>query len=81
MFGFDWNEANLRHIALHSVTPEEAEEAGPTQEIDSHEAGVPSRGCPCPVAAASVSISRSIRLQSHSPAKPGYRHVIVVLPV
>jgi hypothetical protein len=23
---FDWNEANLNHIAEHEVTPEEAEE-------------------------------------------------------
>ena len=26
MFGFDWDDANLGHIALHSVTREEAEE-------------------------------------------------------
>jgi uncharacterized DUF497 family protein len=24
---FDWDEANIRHIARHNVTPEEAEEA------------------------------------------------------
>jgi hypothetical protein len=24
---FDWDEANMRHIARHGVTPEEAEEA------------------------------------------------------
>jgi uncharacterized protein len=24
--GFDWDEANIRHIALHDVTPEEAEQ-------------------------------------------------------
>jgi uncharacterized DUF497 family protein len=23
---FDWDEANLRHVARHGVTPEEAEE-------------------------------------------------------
>jgi uncharacterized DUF497 family protein len=26
MFRFDWDEANLQHIALHSVSPEEAEQ-------------------------------------------------------
>ncbi len=39
MFGFDWDAANLVHIAAHSVSPEEAEEAlsGPTYEIGSYE--------------------------------------------
>jgi uncharacterized DUF497 family protein len=27
MLAFDWDDANRRHIALHSVSPEEAEEA------------------------------------------------------
>jgi uncharacterized DUF497 family protein len=34
--GFDWDEANVRHIARHGVSPEEAEEAilnGPV-EVD-----------------------------------------------
>ena len=26
MISFDWDEANVRHIARHGVTPEEAEE-------------------------------------------------------
>ena len=26
VIGFDWNEANIKHIAEHDVTPEEAEE-------------------------------------------------------
>ncbi|QHN05074.1 BrnT family toxin [Granulicella sp. WH15] len=39
MLGFDWDEANLHHIALHSVTPEEVEQVlqGPTFEIDAYE--------------------------------------------
>ncbi len=39
ILGFEWDEANLRHIALHSVTPEEAEEVllGLTREVDSYE--------------------------------------------
>jgi len=39
MFGFDWDAANLGHIAAHSVSPEEAEEAlsGPTYEIGLYE--------------------------------------------
>ena len=33
---FDWDEGNLRHIAMHKVTPEEAEEVllGDPLEID-----------------------------------------------
>jgi uncharacterized DUF497 family protein len=31
---FDWDEANIAHIAKHGVTPEEAEEAVTSSPID-----------------------------------------------
>ena len=39
MVRFDWDEANLAHIALHRVTREEAEEVlgGATFELDTYE--------------------------------------------
>jgi uncharacterized DUF497 family protein len=39
MLEFDWVAANLSHIALHSVTAEEAEEVllGPAFELDTYE--------------------------------------------
>jgi uncharacterized DUF497 family protein len=34
MMTFDWNEENSRHIALHHVTPDEAEQAFDNDPID-----------------------------------------------
>ena len=31
---FDWNEGNISHIALHGVTPEEAEQVIQNQPLD-----------------------------------------------
>jgi uncharacterized DUF497 family protein len=39
---FDWDEANEEHIALHGVTPEEAEEA----LTDTHRVGAPAYNTP-----------------------------------
>jgi len=41
MIEFDWDQANLAHIALHSVQPNEAEEAlqGMTLEVDTYVIG------------------------------------------
>ncbi len=38
MLEFDWDSANLSHIALHSVAREEAEEVllGPAFELDTY---------------------------------------------
>lgn len=38
MIGFDWDEANLGHIALHAVSPEEVEEVliGFAFEVDTY---------------------------------------------
>ena len=38
MIGFDWDDANLGHIALHAVSPEEAEEVltGMAFEVDTY---------------------------------------------
>jgi uncharacterized DUF497 family protein len=39
---FDWDEASEEHIALHGVTPEEAEEA----LTDTHRVGAPAYNTP-----------------------------------
>ena len=38
---FDWNEANISHIALHNVTPDEAEQVVENEPLD---AGATLRG-------------------------------------
>jgi len=39
MFEYEWDYANMAHLALHFVAPSEAEEAlnGPTLELDTYE--------------------------------------------